>query len=149
MKNALVDAMKVKNVLVKKKLVIAVPVIAEANPANDRRYRDVPRSELPLTESLKDTVERVIPYWQCEIFAQLAYHDDILVVAHGNSLRAIIKHVKAISDNDISELNIPTATPYILEFDDSGRLANDFYLGDEAKIREKAEAVARQGVAER
>ena len=126
-----------------------VPVIAEANPANDRRYRDVPRSELPLTESLKDTVERVIPYWQCEIFAQLAYHDDILVVAHGNSLRAIIKHVKAISDNDISELNIPTATPYILEFDDSGRLANDFYLGDEAKIREKAEAVARQGVAER
>ena len=79
----------------------------------------------------------------------MAYHDDILVVAHGNSLRAIIKHVKAISDNDISELNIPTATPYILEFDDSGRLANDFYLGDEAKIREKAEAVARQGVAER
>lgn len=126
-----------------------VPVIAEANPANDRRYHDVPRSELPLTESLKDTVERVIPYWRCEIFAQLAYHDDILVVAHGNSLRAIIKHVKAISDNDISELNIPTATPYILEFDDSGRLANDFYLGDEAKIREKAEAVARQGVAER
>lgn len=126
----------------------AVPASAEANPANDTRYDKVPRCELPRTESLKDTVARVLPYWKCVIFPQLSLYDDILVVAHGNSLRAIIKVVKGISDDDIAELNIPTATPYILEFDSDGQLSNDFYLGDMAKIREKEEAVARQGVSQ-
>lgn len=121
---------------------------APAERPDDVRYSKVPLCELPRTESLKDTVGRVIPYWECEIFPRLADMDDILVVAHGNSLRGIVKHLKNISDADIADLNIPTAIPYVFEFDGlTSELTDDYYIGDPEKIRELQQAVANQGCA--
>lgn len=117
------------------------------NPAKDIRYAEVPDSELPRTESLKDAINRVMPYWECVIFPSLKRNDNLLVVAHGNSLRGIVKHLKHISDTDISDLNLPTAVPYVFEFDDRLELARDYFLGDPEEIRKLAEAVARQGTA--
>lgn len=104
------------------------------NPRFDPRYRDVPEAELPRTESLSDTVARIMPYWKCEILPALAHHDAILVVAHGNSLRGIIKHLKGISDEAISEFNLPTAVPYVFEFDEGLNYAGDHFLGDPDEI---------------
>lgn len=87
-------------------------------PGNDTRYAGVPEMELPRTESLKDAVMRVMPYWECVILPTLMHRDNLLVVAHGNSLRGIVKHLKNISDTDISLLNLPTAVPYVFEFDE-------------------------------
>lgn len=117
------------------------------NPAKDIRYAEVPDSKLPRTESLKDAINRVMPYWECVIFPSLKRNDNLLVVAHGNSLRGIVKHLKHISDTDISDLNLPTAVPYVFEFDDRLELARDYFLGDPEEIRKLAEAVARQGTA--
>ncbi len=122
---------------------------APNNPAKDIRYSQVPVCDLPLTESLKDAIARVMPYWECEIFPHLTTADQILVVAHGNSLRGIVKHLKGISDKDIASLNIPTAVPYVFEFDDKLQLVKDYYLGDQDEIRKKQEAVARQGSTEK
>lgn len=119
----------------------------ERRAAFDPRYADVPNAYLPDTESLKDTIERIMPYWECEIFPSLKKHDDILVAAHGNSLRGIIKHLKNISDEDISELNLPTAIPYVFEFDDDLNLQKDYFLGDPEEIKKLMEAVANQGKA--
>ena len=113
----------------------------------DPRYAKVPTQYLPKTESLKDCIARVMPFWECEIFPKLKEVDNIIVAAHGNSLRGIVKHLKGISDKDISGLNIPTATPYVFEFDDDLNLVNDYYLGDAAAIAAKAAAVANQGKA--
>ena len=115
------------------------------NPRFDPRYRDVPEAELPRTESLSDTVARIMPYWKCEILPALAHHDAILVVAHGNSLRGIIKHLKGISDEAISEFNLPTAVPYVLEIDEGLNYAGDRYLGDTDEIARLMAAVADQG----
>ncbi len=115
------------------------------SPLQDARYKDVPVQYLPLTESLKDAIARVMPLWECEIFPQLKTNDNILVVAHGNSLRGIVKHLKNISDEDITGLNIPTAVPYVFEFNDNLELVKDYYLGDQDEIRKKQEAVAKQG----
>lgn len=117
------------------------------SPKTDPRYADVPEAELPLTECLKDTVARTLPYWECEILPALAKCDDILVVAHGNSLRGIIKHLKRISDEDIASLNLPTATPWVFEFDDRLNLVKDYFPGDAEEIRRQMEAVAAQGKA--
>jgi 2,3-bisphosphoglycerate-dependent phosphoglycerate mutase len=129
---------------------IAPKAMSEDNPDNprhDARYAAVPPEYIPDTESLKDTIARVMPYWECEIFPRLMKADNILVVAHGNSLRGIVKHLKGISDDDISKLNIPTAVPYVFEFDDHLKLTKDFYLGDPEEIKRKQEAVAKQGLA--
>lgn len=115
------------------------------NPRHDPRYRQVPDAELPRTESLKDTIERILPYWHCVIFPTLAVADQIIVAAHGNSLRGIIKHLKGISDQDIVGLNLPTAVPYVFEFDDNLRLQKDYFLGDPEEIKRLMEAVANQG----
>ena len=88
-----------------------------------------------------------MPYWECEIFPALKDHDNIVVVAHGNSLRGVVKHLKGISDSDIISLNIPTATPYVFEFDDDLNLVNDYYLADPEELKRKQEAVANQGKA--
>ena len=117
------------------------------NPRFDPRYRDVPEAELPRTESLSDTVARIMPYWKCEILPALAHHDAILVVAHGNSLRGIIKNLKGISDEAISEFNLPTAVPYVFEFDEGLGYVKDYFLGDPAEIAKLMEAVANQGKA--
>lgn len=127
---------------------IAPNVLAEDDPRNPRfenRYREVPDAELPRTESLKETIERIMPYWKCIIFPNLKTANELLVVAHGNSLRGIIKYLKHISDEDIVNLNLPTAVPYVFEFDDELSLMNDYFLGDPEEIRELMEAVARQG----
>ena len=85
----------------------------------------------------------------CALPISLMYKDSLLVVAHGNSLRGIIKHLKGISDTDISNLNLPTAVPYVFEFDDRLVLVKDYYLGNPEEIRKRAEAVAKQGMAKK
>ena len=121
----------------------------ERNPRLDPKYKGVPPSDLPLTESLKDTVARMIPYWENDIRKSLLTHDQILVAAHGNSLRAVIKTLKNISDSDIVSLNLPTGIPYVFEFDDELNLINNYFLGDEETIRKLMEEVANQGKAKK
>ena len=115
------------------------------NPRFEARYDSVPDNMLPRTESLKDTIERIMPYWKETIFPSLKDAEEILVVAHGNSLRGIIKHLKGISDEDIVNLNLPTAVPYVFEFDENLNVANDYFLGNPEEIRKLMEAVANQG----
>lgn len=115
------------------------------SPYVDPRYAGVPKAFLPLTESLKETVERIVPYWEGTIYPSLMKHDQILVAAHGNSLRGIIKYLKNISDEDIVGLNLPTAVPYVFEFDDDLNLVKDYFLGDPEEIKKLMEAVANQG----
>ena len=121
---------------------IAPNALSEDDPRNPRfenRYQEVPDAELPRTESLKDTIERIMPYWKCIIFPNLKTADEILVVAHGNSLRGIIKHLKHISDEEIVKLNLPTAVPYVFEFSDELNLEKDYFLGDPEEIRKLME----------
>ena len=117
----------------------------ERSPFLEDRYKNVPDAYLPLTESLEDTIARIMPYWECEIYPSLKQYDQILVAAHGNSLRGIIKHLKGISDENISELNLPTAVPYVFEFDDHLNLVKDYFLGDPEEIKKLMAAVANQG----
>lgn len=131
---------------------IAPNPLTEDDPRNPRfeaRYKDVPENELPRTEALKNTVERILPYWKEEIFPSLREADEVLVTAHGNSLRGIIKYLKNISDDDIVKLNLPTGVPYVFEFDDDMNLVNDYFLGDPEEIRKLMEAVANQGKKEK
>jgi 2,3-bisphosphoglycerate-dependent phosphoglycerate mutase len=104
----------------------------------------VPRAFIPATEALKDTVERALPYWLEVIYPSLINHNEIIVVAHGNSLRGIIKYLKNISDEDIISLNLPTAVPYIFEFDNDLRLVADYFLGDAEEIKKLMEQVVNQ-----
>lgn len=119
----------------------------ERNPKYDPRYAEVADAELPRTESLKDAIARAVPYWQNVIFPNLKTADNLIVVAHGNSLRGIIKYLKNISDEDIVSLNLPTAVPYVFEFDEKGNLLKDYFLGDQEAIAAKMNAVANQGKA--
>lgn len=122
-----------------------VPENDPRNPALDPRYAEVPDAYLPRTESLEQTVARTLPYWECVIFPELKRLDSLLVVAHGNSLRGIVKHLKQIPDKDIAALNLPTAVPYVFEFDGDLRLVRDYFLGDAEQIKAKMAAVANQG----
>ncbi|MDL2243628.1 2,3-diphosphoglycerate-dependent phosphoglycerate mutase [Bacteroidales bacterium OttesenSCG-928-J19] len=115
------------------------------SPFLDTRYKDIPEEELPLTESLLDTVERAVPYWEDVIVPSLEDDSQVLVAAHGNSLRGIIKYLKGISDPDIVSLNLPTAVPYVFEFDNEMNLIRDYFLGDPEEIRKLMESVANQG----
>ena len=117
----------------------------ERSPLRDPRYADVDPKLLPLTESLKETIERILPYWQETIKPDLERYGQLLVVAHGNSLRGIIKHLKNISDEAIPSLNLPTAVPYLFVFDDRMNLIEDRFLGDPDEVRKLQEAVANQG----
>lgn len=116
-------------------------------PTRDPRYWAVSPSLLPLTESLQDTVARIVPYWQAEIFPKLQSADQLLIVAHGNSLRGIIKHLKQMTDEEIIRFNLPTAVPYVLEFDEQGKLQKDYFLGNTAEIEQKIKMVENQGKA--
>jgi phosphoglycerate mutase, BPG-dependent, family 1 len=115
------------------------------HPLNDIRYGKVDKKDLPGTEALIHTVDRILPYWKEVIFPTLETTDQILVAAHGNSLRGIIKYLKGISDEDIINLNLPTAVPYVFEFDDNNKLVNDYFLGDPEEIKKLMDAVANQG----
>ena len=115
------------------------------HPRFDPRYAGVDPRELPATESLKDTLERVIPFWESHVAPALRTGADVLVVAHGNSLRALVKMLDGLSEQAIVELNIPTGVPLLYELDDSLRPRSSRYLGDAEAIRAAAEAVRRQG----
>lgn len=115
------------------------------HPRFDSRYKAIDKKELPCTESLKDMVERILPYWRSVIFPTLECADQLLIAAHGNSLRGIIKYLKNISDEEIVRLNLPTAVPYVFEFDDNLSLVADYFLGDAEEIKKRMEAVANQG----
>jgi 2,3-bisphosphoglycerate-dependent phosphoglycerate mutase len=121
----------------------------ERFPGRDRRYADVPGSELPRTECLKDTVARFLPYWHQTIAPTIRAGKRVLIVAHGNSLRALVKYLDNVSDQDIVELNIPTGVPLVYELDDQLRPIRHEYLGDPARIQAAMEAVAKQGKAKK
>ena len=123
----------------------ALPSDDPRNPRFDPRYAGVPDAELPRTESLEQTVARTLPYWLCEIMPRLARSEALLVAAHGNSLRGIVKHLKGISDEAIAELNLPTAVPYVFEFDERLNCPGDYFLGDAGQVAAAMEAVAAQG----
>ncbi|MFQ5716040.1 MAG: 2,3-diphosphoglycerate-dependent phosphoglycerate mutase [Nitrospinales bacterium] len=116
----------------------------ERLPENDPRYAAVPRQELPRAEALKHTVERFLPYWFDSIVPELKNQKKVLICAHGNSLRALAKHLDHISDQDIAGLNIPTGIPLVYELDSELRAQNRYYLGDPEAVKKAAELVARQ-----
>lgn len=126
---------------------IPPPAMAESDagwPGNDPRYRSLAPSELPKTECLKDTVERFLPYWESEIAPALRSGERVLIVAHGNSLRALVKHLDAVSEADIVELNIPTGIPLVYQLDEDLRPLESRYLGDPEAAARAAAAVAAQ-----
>lgn len=100
----------------------------ERYPGNDPKYKDLIQEELPLTECLKDTLERVLPYYNNEIKKHLENKENVLVVAHGNSLRSIIKYLENISDDDIMSVEIPTGVPYVYELDDNLNIKEKYFL---------------------
>lgn len=114
------------------------------HPRFDRRYVHLASSQLPATECLKDTLERVMPYWHGKVVPYLRQGTKILIVAHGNSLRALVKYLDHISDADIPTLNIPTGIPLVYELDESQNALDRYYLGDAEAAKAAAEAVARQ-----
>jgi 2,3-bisphosphoglycerate-dependent phosphoglycerate mutase len=114
------------------------------HPANDPRYRWLAPDVLPASECLKDVVARVLPYWYDAVVPQLRAGLTVLVTAHGNSLRALVKHLEGVSDADIAELNIPTGVPRRYELDDSMQVVTAQYLGDQEAIAAAADAVAAQ-----
>jgi len=123
------------------------PALAEddqRHPRFDRRYAEVPKDQLPATESLKMTLERVLPYWEQAICPCLRQGKRVLISAHGNSLRALVKHLDGISDEEITGLNIPTGIPLVYELDEHLRAVRHYYLGDQEAVRKAMEAVASQ-----
>jgi 2,3-bisphosphoglycerate-dependent phosphoglycerate mutase len=122
----------------------AVESSSPEHPVNDPRYRFIDRAALPATECLKDVVARVLPYWNAEVVPQLQADMNVLVTAHGNSLRALVMYLESISEADIAELNIPTGVPRRYAFDSSMKVTEVAYLGDQAAIAAAAAAVANQ-----
>ena len=125
------------------------PVLEESDPRhpiNDVRYQGInEKGCAPATEALCDTVARIVPYWESDIKINLQKHEQVLVTAHGNSLRGIIKHLKGISDEDIVSLNLPTGIPYVFEFDEKMNLVKDYFLADDATLKKLMDEVANQG----
>ncbi|MCI2809774.1 2,3-diphosphoglycerate-dependent phosphoglycerate mutase [Eoetvoesiella caeni] len=119
------------------------------HPRFDERYAKIEAGKLPATECLKDTVERVVPFWNDSIAPALRSGRRVLVAAHGNSLRALIKHLDSVSDEDIVNINIPTGQPLVYELDDDLRPIRHYYLGDASEIEAAMAAVAAQGQAKK
>lgn len=122
----------------------ALDMHEERSPRMDARYNELSDAEIPLTESLKDTIARLMPYYNDVIMPALDTNDDVLVVAHGNSLRGIVKEIRGMTNEEIIKFNIPTATPYIFEFDDQKKLQKEYFLGDPDVIAAKMQSVANQ-----
>ena len=114
-------------------------------PGKDRRYADLSEEEIPLAECLKDTVARFLPHWQHTISPIVKSGNRVLIAAHGNSLRALIKHLDNVSDKDIVGINIPTGIPLVYELDDNLKPLNHYYLGDPDEVKKAMDAVASQG----
>ncbi len=119
----------------------------ERFPGKDPRYADLSEKELPRTECLKDTVERFLPAWHNSIAPTIKEGKKVVIVAHGNSLRALVKYLDNISDEEIVGLNIPTGVPLVYELDDELKPKKHYYLGDQEAIAAKAASVANQGKA--
>ena len=113
-------------------------------PHNQAPYRNVDKSELPYNESLKDTIERVIPYYEEVIKKDMLDGKRVLITAHGNSLRALVKYLDNLTDEEIISVNIPTGIPLVYEFDDNFKVTNKYYLGNQDEINAKINSVANQ-----
>jgi 2,3-bisphosphoglycerate-dependent phosphoglycerate mutase len=118
-------------------------------PGQDPRYADLSAQELPLTECLKDTVARFLPYWHGTIAPQVKAGKKVIITAHGNSLRALVKYLDNVGDQDIVGLNIPTGIPLVYELDDDLKPLRSYYLGDADAIAKAQQAVANQGKAKK
>lgn len=116
-------------------------------PGNDPRYKGLTKEQLPLTECLKDTVARFLPCWHEKIVPCVKEGKQVLITAHGNSLRALIKYLDGISDKEITELNVPTGVPLVYELDEGLRPIRHYYLGDAKRVEQAMAAVASQGKA--
>ena len=126
------------------------PALEPSDPrtgAGDPRYAGMAANEMPRTECLKDTVARFLPYWHEAIAPAVRSGQSVVIAAHGNSLRALVKYLDGISDSEIVELNIPTGQPLVYELDDDLRPLRHYYLGDQAAIEAAMKAVANQGKA--
>jgi 2,3-bisphosphoglycerate-dependent phosphoglycerate mutase len=125
------------------------PVTADdlGHPSHDRRYATLKREEMPLTESLKDTVARFLPYWESTIAPDIRAGKHVLITAHGNSLRALVKYLENVSDQEIAELNIPTGVPKVYLLNEDLKPLQKFDLGDPAAAQAKAAAMVEQGKA--
>ncbi|HPR57493.1 MAG TPA: 2,3-diphosphoglycerate-dependent phosphoglycerate mutase [Bacteroidales bacterium] len=121
-----------------------IPENDPRHPRFDPRYKELSTNEIPATESLKDTIERMIPYWENNIKPALQKNSQILVAAHGNSLRAVVKYLKNMSEEDIIKFNIPTGIPYVFDFDEDLNLQKDEFIGDPETIKKLMDAVANQ-----
>ncbi len=113
-------------------------------PGNDPVYKDLDENEIPATESLKDTVKRFLPYWHEEIAPEIKKGKKVLISAHGNSLRSLVKYLDKIPNKEIPDLNIPTGIPLVYELDQNLKPIKHYYLGDPEKIREATESVKKQ-----
>ena len=119
----------------------------ERYPGHDPRYQDLSTEELPLTECLRDTVARFLPFWFEVVIPALKDGKKVILAAHGNSLRALVMHLDNVSEDEIVGLNIPTGVPLVYELDDEFKPIRHYYLGDEEKIKAAMQAVANQGKA--
>jgi 2,3-bisphosphoglycerate-dependent phosphoglycerate mutase len=123
----------------------ALELTDERHPKFDRRYASLTPEQLPATESLKITLDRVLPYWNSILAPEIKSGKRVLVVAHGNSIRALVKYLDNISESEITELNIPTGLPLVYELDKDLKPIKNYYLGDPEEAAKKAAAVANQG----
>ena len=123
----------------------ALELSDERHPKFDRRYASLTPEQLPATESLKITLERVLPYWDSALAPEIRSGKRVLVVAHGNSIRALVKYLDNVSESEITELNIPTGLPLVYELDEHLKPIKHYYLGDPEEAAKKAAAVANQG----
>jgi 2,3-bisphosphoglycerate-dependent phosphoglycerate mutase len=119
------------------------------NPVNDNRYKGLSPAELPLSECLKDTVARFLPYWHEAVAPAVSSGQRVIIAAHGNSLRAIVKYLDNVSEQAIVELNIPTGVPLVYELDAKLKPLRNYYLGDQEAVKKAMEAVAKQGTSKR
>jgi len=120
---------------------------SEYYPGNDPRYASLSEDELPTTECLKDTVARVVPYWENTITPEIKAGKNLIIAAHGNSLRALVKYLDDMSEEEILKLNIPTGVPLVYELDENLKPIKHYYLGDQEALAAKLQAVANQGKA--
>ncbi|MMZ66315.1 2,3-bisphosphoglycerate-dependent phosphoglycerate mutase [compost metagenome] len=114
----------------------------ERYPRNDPKYRDVPDSQIPLTESLKETIVRVQDYWDREIKPQILAGKNVVIAAHGNSLRALVKYLENLSNEEIVDVNIPTGTPLVYTLDENLKPVEKYYLGSDQKVEHKIRKAA-------
>ncbi len=127
----------------------ALEVSDKRHPINDTCYKDLAKSDIPATECLKDTVDRFLPYWHKTIAPTIKTGKQVLIAAHGNSLRALVKYLDDIADEDIVKLNIPTGLPLVYELDKDLKPIKNYYLGDPELVKKAMDAVANQGKAKK